>query len=81
MPTSLYRRSLDAMTPPTAVVARRVSGDGLASAATPSRPRRTAPAPSNVWNGRFDDDVRHELGAITGRDLDVVDTTGFVTGS
>jgi hypothetical protein len=29
---------------------------------------------------RFDDDVMHELDAITGRDLEVVDTTGFVNG-
>ena len=29
---------------------------------------------------RFDDDVMHELDAITGRDLEVVDTTGLVNG-
>ena len=29
---------------------------------------------------RFDDDVLHELDAITGRDLEVVDTTGLVNG-
>ena len=30
---------------------------------------------------RFDDDVMHELDVITGRDLEVVDTTGLVNGS
>jgi hypothetical protein len=30
---------------------------------------------------RFDDDVMHELDAITGRDLEVVNTTGLVNGS
>ena len=30
---------------------------------------------------RFDDDVLHELDLITGRDLEVVDTTGLVNGS
>src|SRR4029078_7011464 len=30
---------------------------------------------------RFDDDVLHELDDITGRDLEVVDTSGFVSGS
>ena len=29
---------------------------------------------------RFDDDVLHELDVITGRDLEVVDTTGLVNG-
>ena len=29
---------------------------------------------------RFDDDVMHELDAITGRDLEVVDTAGLVNG-
>jgi hypothetical protein len=29
---------------------------------------------------KFDDDVLHELGAVTGRDLEVVDTTGLVNG-
>ena len=29
---------------------------------------------------RFDDDVMHELDVITGRDLEVVDTTGLVNG-
>jgi hypothetical protein len=29
---------------------------------------------------RFDDDVLHELDVITGRDLEAVDTTGFVNG-
>jgi hypothetical protein len=28
----------------------------------------------------FDDDVMHELDVITGRDLEVVDTTGLVNG-
>ena len=28
----------------------------------------------------FDDDVLHELDVITGRDLEVVDTTGLVNG-
>ncbi len=32
-------------------------------------------------DSRFDDDVLHELDAITGRDLEVVDTTGLVNGS
>lgn len=31
-------------------------------------------------DARFDDDVLHELDAITGRDLEVVDTTGLVNG-
>lgn len=31
-------------------------------------------------DSRFDDDVLHELDDITGRDLEVVDTTGFVNG-
>jgi hypothetical protein len=29
---------------------------------------------------RFDDDVLHQLDDITGRDLEVVDTAGFVSG-
>jgi hypothetical protein len=29
---------------------------------------------------RFDDDVLHELDVITGRDLEVVDTSGLVNG-
>jgi hypothetical protein len=32
-------------------------------------------------DARFDDDVMHELDVITGRDLEVVDTTGLVNGS
>jgi hypothetical protein len=35
---------------------------------------------SGASDPRFDDDVMHELDAITGRDLEVVDTTGFVSG-
>jgi hypothetical protein len=35
---------------------------------------------SGASDARFDDDVLHELDAITGRDLEVVDTTGFVNG-
>jgi hypothetical protein len=31
-------------------------------------------------DSRFDDDVMHELDVITGRDLEVVDTTGLVNG-
>ena len=30
---------------------------------------------------RFDDDVMHQLDVVTGRDLEVVDTTGLVNGS
>ena len=29
---------------------------------------------------RFDDDLLHELDVITGRDLEVVDTSGLVNG-
>jgi hypothetical protein len=36
---------------------------------------------SGMSDARFDDDVLHELDDITGRDLEVVDTTGFVNGS
>ncbi|MFL5686448.1 MAG: hypothetical protein ACJ77D_10385 [Chloroflexota bacterium] len=35
---------------------------------------------SGMSDARFDDDVLHELDDITGRDLEVVDTTGFVSG-
>ena len=35
---------------------------------------------SGTSDPRFDDDVLHELDAITGRDLEVVDTTGLVNG-
>jgi len=35
---------------------------------------------SGMSDGRFNDDVLHELDEITGRDLEVVDTTGFVNG-
>ena len=35
---------------------------------------------SGMSDPRFDDDVLHELDDITGRDLEVVDTTGFVNG-
>ena len=35
---------------------------------------------SGMSDPRFDDDVLHELDAITGRDLEVVDTTGLVNG-
>ena len=35
---------------------------------------------SGTSDPRFDDTVLHELGAITGRDLEVVDTTGLVNG-
>ncbi len=35
---------------------------------------------SGASDPRFDDDVLHELDAITGRDLEVVDTTGLVNG-
>ena len=35
---------------------------------------------SGVSDPRFDDDVMHELEVITGRDLEVVDTTGLVNG-
>ena len=31
-------------------------------------------------DARFDDDVLHELDVITGRDLEVVDTSGLVNG-
>lgn len=34
---------------------------------------------SGMSDPRFDDDVLHELGDITGRDLEVVDTTGLVS--
>ena len=33
---------------------------------------------SGTSDARFDDDVLHELDDITGRDLEVVDTTGLV---
>jgi hypothetical protein len=36
---------------------------------------------SGMSDPRFDDDVLHELDDITGRDLEVVDTTGMVNGS
>ena len=36
---------------------------------------------SGASDARFDDDVLHELDTITGRDLEVVDTTGLVNGS
>jgi Bacterial TSP3 repeat len=35
---------------------------------------------SGASDPRFDDDVLHELGAITGHDLEVVDTSGLVNG-
>src|SRR4051794_39017608 len=35
---------------------------------------------SGASDPRFDDDVMHELDVITGRDLEVVDTTGLVNG-
>ena len=35
---------------------------------------------SGASDPRFDDDVLHELGAITGSDLEVVDTSGLVNG-
>jgi hypothetical protein len=35
---------------------------------------------TGVSDPRFDDDVLHELDVITGRDLEVVDTTGLVNG-
>ncbi len=35
---------------------------------------------SGASDPRFDDDVLHELDVITGRDLEVVDTTGLVNG-
>jgi hypothetical protein len=36
---------------------------------------------SGMSDPRFDDDVMHELDVITGRDLEVVSTTGLVNGS
>jgi hypothetical protein len=36
---------------------------------------------TGVSDPRFDDDVLHELDVITGRDLEVVDTSGLVNGS
>ena len=36
---------------------------------------------TGVSDSRFDDDILHELDAITGRDLEVVETTGLVNGS
>ncbi len=36
---------------------------------------------SGASDPRFDDDVLHELDRVTGRDLEVVDTTGLVNGS
>ena len=35
---------------------------------------------SGASDPRFDDDVMHELDVITGRHLEVVDTTGLVNG-
>ena len=35
---------------------------------------------SGASDPRFDDDVLHELGAITGHDLEVVETSGLVNG-
>jgi hypothetical protein len=35
---------------------------------------------TGVSDPRFDDDILHELDVITGRDLEVVDTTGLVNG-
>ena len=35
---------------------------------------------SGASDSRFDDDVMHELDVITGRDLQVVDTSGLVNG-
>jgi hypothetical protein len=35
---------------------------------------------TGVSDPGFDDDVLHELDAIHGRDLEVVDTTGLVNG-
>jgi hypothetical protein len=35
---------------------------------------------SGASDARFDDDVMHELDVITGRNLEVVDTTGLVNG-
>jgi hypothetical protein len=35
---------------------------------------------SGVSDPGFDDDVLHELGAITGADHEVVDTSGLVNG-
>lgn len=35
---------------------------------------------TGVSDPRFDDDILHELDGITGRDLEVVDTTGLVNG-
>jgi hypothetical protein len=35
---------------------------------------------SGMSDPLFDDDVLHELDDITGRDLEVVDTSGFVSG-
>jgi hypothetical protein len=35
---------------------------------------------SGASHPNFDDDVMHELDVITGRDLEVVDTTGLVNG-
>ncbi len=36
---------------------------------------------SGVSHPSFDDDVLHQLDVITGRDLEVVDTSGLVNGS
>jgi hypothetical protein len=36
---------------------------------------------TGVSDSRFDDDILHELDVITGRDLEVVDTTGLMNGS
>jgi hypothetical protein len=36
---------------------------------------------TGVSDSRFDDDILHELDVITGRDFEVVDTTGLVNGS
>ena len=35
---------------------------------------------SGASDSRFDDDVLHELDVITGRNLEVLDTTGLVNG-
>jgi hypothetical protein len=35
---------------------------------------------TGVSHPSFDDDVLHELDVITGRDLEVVDTSGLVSG-
>jgi len=35
---------------------------------------------TGVSDSRFNDDILHELDVITGRDLEVVDTSGLVNG-